>query len=143
MSLASDVKNALTSAKRLRLPWWGVLCIIIGALPVYWLFDHFGRLNIALPILNVIAVLAFVLALMQKLRPHAWFWITMTVIAALHVPLILFIPWGARWVPALGIAAIDSLDFCLILWILFAVGKFMEGRRPLAGERDSSRGLLK
>jgi len=64
-----------------------------------------------------------------RLRRHAWFWITMTVIVALHVPLILFVPWGTRWVPALAIAAIDSLDFCLILWILAVVGKFIEGPR--------------
>jgi hypothetical protein len=129
MSLANDVKSDIKSAKKLCLPWWGVLCIIIGALPIYWLFDHFGRLNIALPILNVIAVLAFMLALKRKLWPHAWFWITMTVIAALHVPLILFIPWGTRWVPALAIAAIDSVDFCLILWILSVVGKLMGGQK--------------
>lgn len=126
MSLASDVKSDIRGAKKLRLPWWGVLCVVIGALPVYWLFDHFGRLNIALPILNVVAVLGFMLALKRKLWPHAWFWIVMTVVAVLHVPLILFVPWTARWTPALLIAAIDSLDFCLILWILAVVGNLLK-----------------
>jgi hypothetical protein len=129
MSLAHEVKSDIREAKKMRLPWWAVLCIIIGALPIYWLFDHFGRLNIALPILNVVAVLGFMLALKRKLWPHTWFWITMAVIALLHIPLILFIPWGTRWVPALAIAGIDSLDFCLILWILSVVGKLMNGSK--------------
>jgi hypothetical protein len=133
MSLANDVTSDIKAAKKLRLPWWGVLCIIIGALPVYWLFDHFGRLNIALPILNVVAVLGFMLVLKWKLRRHTWFWITMAVIAALHVPLILFVPWTTRWVPALAIAVIDSADFCGILWILSVVEKFMDGPKASEG----------
>jgi hypothetical protein len=138
MLLANDVKNDIKAAKKMpRLPWWGVLCIIIGGLPVVWLFDHFGRLNLFLPTFNSIAVLGLMLALKRKLWPHAWFWITMTVIVALHVPLILFVPWGTRWVPALAIAAIDSLDFCLILWVLSFVGNLMGG--PKEGPRTDER----
>ena len=71
------------------------------------------------------AVLGFMLVLKRKLWRHPWFWGTMAVIVVLHVPLILFVPWTTRWVPALVIAVVDSLDFCLILWILAVVGKFM------------------
>ncbi|MGH9535230.1 MAG: hypothetical protein ACRD2E_10250 [Terriglobales bacterium] len=131
------MKGEIAAAKKMRLPWWALLCIGVGALPIYWLFDHFGRLNIALPILNVIVVLGFMLALKRRLWPHAWFWITMAVIAALHVPLILLVPWGNRWVPALAIAGIDSVDFCLILWILAFVGKLTGG--PREGPRTADR----
>jgi hypothetical protein len=110
-----------------------VFCIIVGGLPVIWLFDHFGKLNLFLPVFNCIAVLAFMLVLKWRLWRHAWFWITMTVIVALHVPLIMFVPWGTRWVPALVIGAIDSADFCVILWVLSAVGRLVEG--PKAVER--------
>ena len=127
MQLAREVNNEIKEAKKLRLPWWGVLCLIIGALPIYWLFDHFGRLSIALPALNCAGMLVFAIALKWKLRRHVWFWISMTIIAALHVPLILFVPWTTRWVPALAIAAIDSADLIVILAILVVVGKYMEG----------------
>lgn len=125
MSLANEVKSDIKAAKKLRLPRWAILPGIVVAVLCAWLFDHFGELNLMLPIWNGVAVLGFMLALKRKLWRHAWFWGTMAVIAALHVPLILFVPWGTRWVPALAIAAIDSLDFCLILWVLDAVGKFM------------------
>jgi len=129
MSLANEVKSDIKAAKKMRLPWWAVLCLLVVGMPFPWLFDHFGRLNLMLPIWNSVAVLGFLLALKRKLWRRAWFWITMTVIAALHVPLILFVPWGTRWIPALAIAAIDSVDFCLILWILSLVGKLVEGPR--------------
>ena len=62
-----------------------------------------------------------------KLRRQTWFWIAITVSAALHVPLILFVPWTTRWVPALAVMVGAMADFFLILWILLVVEKFMEG----------------
>jgi hypothetical protein len=125
MSLTKDVGSEIKAAKKLRWRWWGVLCGIIGSYLCAWLFDNFGKLELVLPILNSIGVLGFMLVLKRKLWPRPWFWITMTIIAALHVPLILFVPWTTRWVPAMVIAFIASADFCLILWILAVVGKFM------------------
>lgn len=123
MSLVDDVRGEIKTAKKLRLPGWGVLCVIIGSFLCAELFDKFGKLDLVVPILNTIVVLGFMLALKRKLWQQAWFWVTMLLIALLHVPLILFVLWGTRWVPALVIAVIDSADFCLILLIISAVGK--------------------
>ena len=81
----------------------------------------------ALPVLNFIAVFGFLIALKWGLRRRIWFWAILIVLAAVHVELILFIPWTTRWVPALAIAVIDSADFCLIVWIFAALGRLMEG----------------
>ncbi|PYY17050.1 MAG: hypothetical protein DMG60_12985 [Acidobacteria bacterium] len=129
MPLAKDIKNDIKAGKKIWLPWWAVLCLIIGALPVVWLFDHFGKLNLFLPTFNCIAVLGFAIAVKRKLRRHTWFWGMMTILAALHVPLILFVPWTTKWVPATAIAAIDSADLIVMLTILSVVGKFMEGSK--------------
>jgi uncharacterized membrane protein YfcA len=130
--IKNDVKNDIKAAKKIWLPWWGVLCLGIVSLPLYWLFDHFGRLNLALPTFNCIAVLGFVIAVKRNLRRHAWFWGIMAILATLHIPLILFVPWTTKWVPALAIAAIDSGDLILMLAILSVVGKFMEGPKTAA-----------
>ena len=129
MSLTSDVRDEVKAAKKLRMPGWAVVCVIVVSFLCAQLFERFGKLDLVLPILNSIGVLGFMLAFKRKLWRHAWFWETMAVIAALHVPLILFVPWGTKWVPALAIAVIDSLDFCLILWILALVGKSLEKSR--------------
>jgi hypothetical protein len=49
----------------------------------------------------------------------------MTVLAALHLPLILFIPWTTRWVPAFVIIPYGIADSYAMLWIISVVGKFM------------------
>ncbi len=75
--------------------------------------------------MNTILVLCFILFLKRRLWSHPWFWVTMAVVALLHIPLILFVPWGTKWVPALVFAGIDTADFCLIIWIFVLLGKFL------------------
>jgi hypothetical protein len=100
---------------------------VIGSALSAWLFDRLGRLDLALPILNRIGVLGFVLVLKWRLSRRVWFWITMTIVVALHVLLILSISWTTKWVPASAFAGAASLDLIVILAILSVVGKFMEG----------------
>jgi hypothetical protein len=131
MSLTNDVRDEIKAAKKLRMPGWAMVCTIAVSFLCAQIFRRFGKLDLVLPILNSIGVLGFVIALKRKLWLRASFWGTMTVIAALHVPLIVFVPWGTKWVPALAIAAIDSADFCLILWILAVVENSRVARRLL------------
>lgn len=57
----------------------------------------------------------------------------MIVFAALHVPLILFVPWTTKWVPAFVIIPIGMADLYLMLLALSVVGKFMEGPKAFEG----------
>ena len=132
MQLAKDIKKDMKVAKKMWLPWWGVLCLIIGGLPIAWLFDHFGRSNLALPTLIGVGMLGLIAAIKWKLRRRAWFWITMTVIAALHILLILLVPWPTKWVPAAVFAGFSSVDLYGMLAIIDVVGKFLE--RPEISE---------
>ena len=133
LSLDFDLKKEIRAAKKLRLPGWLIVCIIIVGTPSAAVFDHFGRLDLYLPVANSIGVLGFLVALKWNLRRHAWFWITMSIIAALHVPLILLVPWTTKWIPALAIAGIDSVDIVVILAILSVLRKFMDGPNSPSG----------
>jgi hypothetical protein len=62
-----------------------------------------------------------------RLRRQAWSWIAIAASAALHVPLLLFVPWTTKWVPAAVLTVGATADFVLILWILLVVERFMEG----------------
>jgi hypothetical protein len=126
MQLANDIKSDIKAAKKIWLPWWGVLMWMTACVPIIWLFDHFRRFDLALPALVSIGMLGLAIAAKWKLRRRVWFWITMSVLAALHVPLILFVPWTTKWVPAIAIAAIGSADLIVMLAILSVVGKFVE-----------------
>ena len=125
--------------RKMRLPWWGVLGIILGGLPVLILFDHFGRYNLARPTLTSIIMLTIAIAMRWKLKGHVWFWITMIVFAALHVPLVLLVPWTTRWVPAFVIIPIGMADLYIMLLVLSVVGKFMGEEQKATEERPRSR----
>jgi hypothetical protein len=70
-------------------------------------------------------MVALAIVMRWKLRRHVWFWVTMTILAALHLPLILFVPWTSKWVPADLIAGVGITDLYAMLWILAVVGKPM------------------
>ena len=120
--------------KKMRLPWWGVVCVIFGSILLGLVFVHFGKLALARPTLDSVAMVSIAIAMRWQLRRHAWFWITMTLIVALHVPLILFVPWTTKWVPAIVIIPIGIADLYAMLAILSVVGKFVER----AGGPDTS-----
>jgi hypothetical protein len=122
-----NTKSDIRAAKRLRLPWWGVLLGIVVSTFGAWLFDHLGRLDLALPTLNSILVLGVVAAVKRKLWRYASFWIMMTIVTALHVEAILLISWTTTWVPAVAIGIMDSLDFTVVLAILNLVAKSSGG----------------
>ena len=124
--IEKDVKYDIKAAKKIpRLPWWAVLCLIIACILLAWLFDHFGRLNLALPVLDGLALLVFIIAVKWKLRRCVWFWITITAIVAVHVLGILYVPWTTKWLPAAAIAGILSIDMCAVFVILAVVEKFV------------------
>lgn len=126
MRLAREMRDDVRAAKRMRLPWWGVLCAIIGGVPIALLFDHFGRFDLSLPSLLSIGTIGWVIALKREPRRHLWFWITMTVIVAIHVLLILSVHWTTRWVPAPLLVPFFAVDVCAMLAIISVVGEFVE-----------------
>jgi hypothetical protein len=119
-----------TEEKRMRLPWWGVLCVIFGTVFLALLFVYFGRFDLARPSLITVAMLALAITMRWKLRRHVWFWETMICLALLHVPLILFVPWTTKWIPAVVIAPFGIADLYVMLWVVSLVGKFAERAKP-------------
>lgn len=133
MSISSEVKEDIKAARKLRLPWWGVLGWMAFCLPVIVLSDQFGLLNMSLPLLNCIGVFGFLIYLKPDLRAQAWFWVTLGILVIIHAILIWYIPWTSKWVPALAIAVISTADFCLMLCIIAAISRLV-GSPSLSSE---------
>lgn len=140
MRIKQQVKADLRIAKKIRVPWRWLFVIGVGSLILDLLFDHFGRLDLALPTFNSIAVFAFAIIVKRDLGRRAWFWGAMAVLGALHVLAIIYIPWGDKWVPALAIAAIDSADLVFIFAILDAIGAYINRFNPSRHNRLRTRG---
>lgn len=90
--------------------------------PVVPLLDHLGRPELIYPVVTAFVAIAVAMRARWELRGQLWFWTTITVIASLHVPLILLIPWTAGWIPA----PVTKL-FCIVdLVIIYAIIGFIE-----------------
>ncbi len=122
-SLKADVKSDLKVAQKLWMPWRVLLPYGVFCLAVIVICDHFGQLNMSLPLLNSIAVFGLLIYLKWQFRRQPSFWATLAMLAALHALLIWYIPWTSKWVPALAIATISSVDFYIMLWVVDAVGR--------------------
>ena len=120
-SVSRQVRTDIKAAKKIWLPWRVLLPSIVGCILVFMLFDHYGKLNMALPVLNCAAVFGLLIYLKWTLRRQPLFWATVAMLLAVHILLIWYIPWTLKWVPAVAIAGISSVDFCLMLWALAAV----------------------
>jgi hypothetical protein len=123
-----QVKTDIKAAKKLRLRWWAILALMACCIPVFVVFDHFDRLNMALPVLDCAGVLGLFIYLKWHLRRQVLFWTTMSLLAGLHALLIWYIPWTDKWVPAAAIAGIMSIDLCAMIWILAAIETLLGGQ---------------
>jgi hypothetical protein len=123
--------------RQMRMPIWGYIFIPVGAFLLFALFDHFGKLALARPTVFSVSIIIITVAMRWKLRRHVWFWITMAFLAALHVPLILFPPWTAKWIPVLIVIPIGIADSYAMLWVISVVGKSME--EPVTAESGHPR----
>lgn len=120
-----DFKRDLRAAQAIRLPWWALLCLFFGAIIVGGIFNHFGRLEMTLPVLSIGLVIGSVSALKWKKRVYPWYWITLAIIIAIHALIIIFVPWTTKWVPAIVIAVIVSVDFYAMLMLFSFIEKRM------------------
>jgi hypothetical protein len=127
-------KKDIKEAKKIWLPWPAVLFLFVLAALLRGLLKDNGMLYLYLPTWNCAAVLGFLFYVKWRLRRHAWFWTTMAAVLAIHILLIFSIPWTNNWVPALVTAGVDSLDLCLVFWILGIVEEFTGSAKDNASE---------
>ncbi|MGA9885192.1 MAG: hypothetical protein WBQ34_15870 [Candidatus Acidiferrales bacterium] len=99
----------------------GIIAIIL--LP---LLDHLGRIELFFPILGTVAVIVGVVSLSWELRRRPWYWVTMILVVALHVPVILYVPWRAGWIPAPVTIAVCMVDLLIVVRVLKLIGRFVD-----------------
>jgi hypothetical protein len=130
MRLIDDIKRDARAVRRMRLSWQGLFCVMAASGLVCWLCDHFGRLDLASPLMTSASALGYVLVLKRPWIRYAWFWIAITVVAALQVELILSVHWPTKWIPARNWAGAAMLDFVAITLILDVVERLVERWTP-------------
>ena len=102
---------------------WGVVVALL-TIPVAILVDHLdpgrGTAAGASLALMIGAVRAF-----WNLRRHAWFWMTIASLGAIHVVLILLVPWTNKSFPAPELWPVAIADFAAICGLIKLVERLM------------------
>lgn len=139
MQLAGDIKDDIKAVQQMRLPWWGVLCWLAACALMVWPFYHARRLDLARPVLYSIGMLGIATTIKWRFRRHMWFWGTMTILASLHILLILVVPRTTNWIPAIVVTPFGIADLYVMLWVVSVVGKLMGGPRAADAKKSVRR----
>jgi hypothetical protein len=84
--------------------------------PVFLLFIYLGKPEMGLTAFIVLGMVMFAIKLRWKLRKHVWFWATIVLVLALHVPLLFAVRWPDTKVPTIAFSMpLGIADFLIIL----------------------------
>ena len=90
---------------------WALLAGVCVS-PLFFLFAYFGDPGRGRAAFVIAGMIALAARFLWDLRTRVWFWITITIVALLHVPLILFIPWGSQPLTYVALLPGRSFRFC-------------------------------
>jgi hypothetical protein len=95
--------------------------LIITAIlaPVFVLFAFFANAEMGLTAIIVLGIIMGAIKIRWNLRKHVWFWATIVLILALHVPLIFIVRWPQGKGPTIAYTMpIGFVDFFIVLGAL-------------------------
>jgi hypothetical protein len=102
-----------------------VLIAFALSFPLYGLIYYLGDPGMARAA-GISAMLVIIAARMcWDLKKRAWFWVTMILLALLHVPLILLFPWPNGNLPAISLMPFGVLDLAVMYGCIKLVEKMM------------------
>ena len=88
-------------------------------LPVFFFFVYLGKAELGFTVILVTGMILLAIKLHWRLRKHAWFWVTITVVLALHVPLFFMVRWPDTKVPTIAYSMPFGIaDFLIISAVL-------------------------
>lgn len=95
--------------------------LVIAAIlaPVLVLFLCFGKVDLGLTVFIVIGMIIFAIKIRWNLRKHVWFWATIALVLALHVPLFFVVRWPLGKIPTIAYTMPFGIaDFFVVLGAL-------------------------
>ena len=92
---------------------WALIALLSG-LPFFFLFACLGDPGRGRAVLIAVGVVVIAARARWDLKERIWFWVTLTILAALHVPLVLLVPWTRKSYPGTTLLPIALLDYAIV-----------------------------
>ena len=99
--------------------WLAILC-----LPIYILFSSFGNAGLGTVLAYFFGTISFAVRSRWELRRRLWFWIVVSIIAILHLVVILLIPWPNMQFRALVVLPFVAVDISLISYVIKLIARW-------------------
>ena len=91
-----------------------LLVVILCSSPLFGLFAYFGDPSRGRAAAIGMTVILFAARKGWTLRGYAWFWILLTIIVALHVLLIVLVPWTKKSYPGPILLPFAVIDYAIV-----------------------------
>ena len=111
------------SENKVTLPW--AIAAVLLTSPLLFVFMYFGRAGNGRAAWFCAVAIFLAVRFRWELSGKSWFWPSITVVSFVHLPLILFFPWSAAWVPSFLIFPLVFADVFLVLFLIHRVELFM------------------
>jgi hypothetical protein len=121
------------SDEQTKTDYSGVVIVLL-LLPIFLLFRHFGRVDLALPACIYLGMIFVAVRIRWDLRGYVWFWCTMVLILLVQVIVVILIPFPHIKVTRISILPIGLADFLIILGAIRLVEKFVVRTVPSQDE---------
>jgi len=113
------------------------LKIVAILAPVFLLFVFLGNADMGLAVCIVLGMIMIAIKIRWNLRKHIWFWATIVLILALHVPLFFLVRWPQGNVPTLFYTMpVGIADFLIVLGAVGLAEKLFSTHSSSNGERE-------
>jgi len=104
---------------------WAVIAMLCLS-PLYILFIYLGQPGKGRAAWICSGVILISIKMRWELRKHVWFWITITILCLLHIPLVFLVPWTDKSMPGISLLPIAALDFGIIYGCIKLIEKAMK-----------------
>jgi hypothetical protein len=102
--------------------------IVAILLPLYFAFFYAGRPDTGKYVCIGVGMHLIAIWINWDLRRQLWFWTTIATLLAIHIPLLLIVPWPSRWIPAMSVLPFGVADCALILGVIALMERLMKRR---------------
>lgn len=127
--------NQSPTERQGRADWTGLKIAALAA-PLFFFFVYLGKAEMGFTASLVLATVMLAIKLRWELRKHAWFWVTIALVLALHIPFLFVVRWPQTNIPTIAFSLpLGIADFLLISGAINLAEKvFSKG--PSSGEDD-------
>jgi len=108
-----------------RLTRKSALIVLLCALPFFFLFAALGDPAKGRAAATCAGMIATAALIGWDLRKRAWFWVTIAILALLHIPVVLLIPWTNKNYPGIVLLPGALLDLAVVYGCIKLAEKLM------------------